>query len=147
MAAPLSIGEFAGEREANAMLCIVQSERGREEGRFPEPIWWIPGCSGVDCRLDKGNPKIAEGLQTLSWVLPSFARVGCGGAASIDFCCIEVFFASAIRRLKNPVPINDLLRDAASSLGEAVERRREVFTQSARGDQNAFCHPCLSAQL
>ena len=74
MAAPLSIGEFAGEREANAMLCIVQSERGREEGRFPEPIWWIPGCSGVDCRLDKGNPKIAEGLQTLSWVLPSFAR-------------------------------------------------------------------------
>lgn len=67
-------GGFAGEREVNAMLCMVQSEHGREEGRFPEPIWWIPGCSGVDCRLDKGNPKIAEGLQTLSWVLPSFAR-------------------------------------------------------------------------
>lgn len=39
-------GEFAGEREVNAMLCMVQSEHGREEGRFPELIWWISGCSG-----------------------------------------------------------------------------------------------------
>ena len=73
MAAPLGMGEeFSGEREVNAMLCMVQSEHGREEGRFPELIWWISGCSGgVDCLLAKGNPKIAEGLQVLSWALLS----------------------------------------------------------------------------
>lgn len=125
MAAPLGMGEeFSGEREVNAMLCMVQSEHGREEGRFPELIWWISGCSGGG-RLPFGQRKSQDcrGFASFELGITVFARASVAeGRRRLISVASKSFSVTAIRRLKNPVPINDLLRDAANSLGEAVER-------------------------
>ena len=125
MAAPLGMGEeFSGEREVNAMLCMVQSEHGREEGRFPELIWWISdGRGGGRLPFCPRESQDCRGFASFELGITVFARASVAeGRRRLISVASKSFSVTAIRRLKNPVPINDLLRDAANSLGEAVER-------------------------
>ena len=73
MAAPLGMGENL-RVSVRSMLCSVWFNRsmGVKKVAFLNSYGGsLDARGGVDCLLAKGNPKIAEGLQVLSWALLS----------------------------------------------------------------------------